>query len=49
VYLGAGDGDQLGELVTDVPTLIRLCAGRRPDPVRYRLTGADPAGYHLFR
>jgi uncharacterized protein (TIGR03083 family) len=48
LYLGAADGGQLAELATDVPTLIRLCAGRRPDPARYRLTGAEPAQYHLF-
>jgi len=48
--LGA-DQDAAGaaELVTDVATLIRLCSGRQPDPARFRLDGADPARYHLFR
>jgi uncharacterized protein (TIGR03083 family) len=49
LYLGAAGGDRPAELATDVATLIRLCAGRRPDPARFRLTGADPARYHLFR
>jgi uncharacterized protein (TIGR03083 family) len=44
----AGDAGQRAELVTDVPTLVRLCSGRRPDPARYRLQGADPGRYHLF-
>jgi uncharacterized protein (TIGR03083 family) len=48
--LGAGEpgGTPPAELDTDVPTLIRLCAGRRPDPARFRLTGADPAQYRVF-
>jgi uncharacterized protein (TIGR03083 family) len=45
----AGDADPVAGLVTDVATLVRLCAGRSPDPARYRLEGADPARYHLFR
>lgn len=45
----AEDAAQLAELVTDVATLVRLCSGRHPDPTRFRLDGADPAQYHLFR
>jgi uncharacterized protein (TIGR03083 family) len=41
-------GTPPAELDTDVPTLIRLSAGRRPDPTRFRLTGADPAQYLVF-
>lgn len=50
VRLGTeGDsGTPSAELITDVPTLIRLSAGRRPDPTRFRLTGADPAQYLIF-
>lgn len=45
----AEDAAPPAELVTDVPNLVRLCSGRRPDPARFRLDGADPAHYHLFR
>jgi uncharacterized protein (TIGR03083 family) len=50
VRLGAegATGTPPAELDTDVPTLIRLSAGRRPDPTRFRLTGADPAQYLVF-
>jgi uncharacterized protein (TIGR03083 family) len=50
VRLGAGGatGTPAAELVTDVPTLIRLSTGRRPDPTRFRLTGADSAQYLIF-
>jgi uncharacterized protein (TIGR03083 family) len=48
--LGAADGaDRLAELVTDMATLIRLCSGRHPDSARFRLDGAGPEQYHLFR
>jgi uncharacterized protein (TIGR03083 family) len=48
--LGAAeDTARVAELVTDVATLVRLCAGRNPDPARFRLDGADPAQHHLFR
>jgi uncharacterized protein (TIGR03083 family) len=48
--LGADeDATRVAELVTDVATLVRLCSGRHPDPARFRLDGADPAHYHLFR
>jgi uncharacterized protein (TIGR03083 family) len=36
------------ELVTDAATLVRLCSGRRPDPRRFTLRGADPDRYQLF-
>ncbi len=42
------EGEAVGELRTDVETFVRLCAGRRPDPTRYRLTGAAPADLVLF-
>jgi uncharacterized protein (TIGR03083 family) len=50
VRLGAAGptGTPPAELDTDVPTLIRLLSGRRPDPTRFRLTGADPAQYLIF-
>lgn len=35
-------------LTTDLPTLVRLYAGRRPDPARYRLDGARPDELVLF-
>ena len=47
VRLGA-EGEPSAELITDVPTLIRLSTGRHPDPARFRLTGADPAQYRVF-
>jgi uncharacterized protein (TIGR03083 family) len=46
--LGApGDGTP-ARLDTDAATLIRLCAGRQPDPARYSLSGAQPADYLMF-
>jgi hypothetical protein len=30
-------------------TLVRLTSGRHPAPARFRLDGADPEQYHLFR
>jgi len=48
VRLGADGETASAELVTDVATLIRLSAGRRPDPSRFRLTGAGPAQYLVF-
>lgn len=45
----AGDtGRPPAELVTDPATLVRLCSGRRPDPARFTLRGADPDRYQLF-
>jgi uncharacterized protein (TIGR03083 family) len=46
--LGAADGAPTAELATDVATLVRLCAGRRPDPARFSLDGADPGHFVLF-
>ncbi|MER5641803.1 maleylpyruvate isomerase family mycothiol-dependent enzyme [Kitasatospora sp. NPDC002227] len=43
------DGRDPAELITDPGTLIRLYAGRRPDPDRYRLIGADPAELVIYR
>jgi uncharacterized protein (TIGR03083 family) len=42
------DGVRQAELVTDAATLVRLCSGRRPDPARFTLRGADPDRYLLF-
>jgi len=36
-------------LTADPATLVRLCAGRSPDPQRYRLVGATPEQLLLFR
>jgi uncharacterized protein (TIGR03083 family) len=44
---GSG-GDIIGSLTTDLETFVRLCGGRRPDPARFELTGADPADLVLF-
>lgn len=44
----AVDGREPATLDTDVPTLVRLYAGRRPDPSRYRLSGARPDELVLF-
>ncbi len=46
-HFGAA-GEPAGELRTDIETFVRLCGGRRPDPGRYRLTGAAPADLVLF-
>jgi uncharacterized protein (TIGR03083 family) len=43
-----GEEPPVAELVTDVPTFVRLCGGREPDPARFRLTGAEPARYVMF-
>ena len=44
-----GLGDPVGRLVTDTETFVRLVSGRRPDPDRFRLTGAaSPASLLLF-
>lgn len=43
-----GTDAPVADLVTDAATFVRLCAGRSPDPTRYRLTGADPDRYVLF-
>ncbi len=36
------------ELFTDTETFVRLCGGRRPDPQRYELSGADTGDLLLF-
>ncbi|AUG80695.1 hypothetical protein CFP65_6023 [Kitasatospora sp. MMS16-BH015] len=43
------DGREPARLSTDPGTLIRLYAGRRPAPDRYRLVGADPAELVIYR
>ncbi|MDH3707087.1 MAG: maleylpyruvate isomerase family mycothiol-dependent enzyme [Acidimicrobiia bacterium] len=43
-----GVGESAGSLRTDAATLVRLCAGRRPDPACYTLHGVDPAALVLF-
>jgi uncharacterized protein (TIGR03083 family) len=48
LQLGAPGAAPVAELVTDVPTLIRLCSGRNPDPARFTLDGAEPAQLVLF-
>ena len=48
VRLGGPTGTPPADLYADVPTLIRLSAGRHHDPARFRLTGADPAQYLIF-
>ena len=46
--VAADTGRPPAELVTDPATLVRLCSGRRPDPARFTLRGADPDRYQLF-
>jgi uncharacterized protein (TIGR03083 family) len=46
--VAADTGRPPAELVTDAATLVRLCSGRRPDPSRFALRGADPDRYQLF-
>jgi uncharacterized protein (TIGR03083 family) len=43
-----GTGEPVGSLVTDLETFVRLCGGRRPDPRRYRLAGAQASELALF-
>ena len=43
-----GEGAADGTLATDLETFVRLSGGRRPDPDRYRLRGADPGDLVLF-
>ena len=44
----AVQGRSTATLTTDLPTLVRLYAGRRPDPARYQLDGARPDELVLF-
>lgn len=46
LQLGSEPSD--ATLTTDAVTLVRLLGGRKPDPGRYRLTGADPSRYVMF-
>jgi len=46
--VAADTGRPPAELVTDPAALVRLCSGRRPDPARFTLRGADPDRYQLF-
>jgi hypothetical protein len=46
--LGPVEEEPVVTLGTDAATLIRLCAGRAPDPARFTLTGAQPEDYLLF-
>ncbi len=48
LYLGAEADGSSADLTTDLQTLFRLCAGRQPDPARYRLKGATPDQYLVF-
>lgn len=43
-----GAGKPVGTLTTDLETFVRLCGGRRPNPERYDLTGADASDLVLF-
>lgn len=46
--LTLGSTEPPATLRTDPATLMRLCAGRDPDPTAYTLTGADPRAYRVF-
>jgi hypothetical protein len=46
--LGPVDEPPAATLSTDPATLIRLCAGRSPDPAGFVLTGASPSDYLIF-
>lgn len=43
-----GTAEPPATLATDLATLVRLCAGRDPDPAAYTLAGAEPNAYRLF-
>ncbi len=43
-----GDGPAAGRLTTALETFVRLCGGRRPNPERYDLAGADAEDLALF-
>jgi len=45
---GRADDEVSARLRTDAATLVRLCAGRSPDPAAFELTGAAPQEYLLF-
>lgn len=46
--LGPVDDEPAATLETDPATLIRLCAGRSPNPADFTLTGAAPEDYLIF-
>ncbi|HEY6795958.1 MAG TPA: hypothetical protein VI248_14880 [Kineosporiaceae bacterium] len=46
--LGPVNGEPAAWLETDPATLIRMCAGRSPDPGRYRLEGATTSDLLMF-
>jgi uncharacterized protein (TIGR03083 family) len=46
--LGPATGTAAARIDTDTATLIRLCAGRSPDPACYTVHGADPESYRIF-
>ena len=46
--LGAHDGEAAARLRTDPATLLRLCAGRSPDPARFDLSAGSASDYLLF-
>lgn len=43
-----GVGEPTGRVLTDPETLVRLCAGRNPDPERYEIHGVDPSALLMF-
>ncbi|MDH4119699.1 MAG: maleylpyruvate isomerase family mycothiol-dependent enzyme [Acidimicrobiia bacterium] len=43
-----GEGPPSGWLRTDTSTFVRLCAGRKPDPNAYTLSGVEPGALVLF-
>jgi uncharacterized protein (TIGR03083 family) len=49
LQLGPAGAAPVARLETDRATLIRICAGRAPDPSRYRLDGARVEDLLLFR
>ena len=46
--LAFGVGQPSGRVDTDTETFIRMCGGRRPDPVRYQLDGVTASALVLF-
>ena len=46
--LGPVEEEPVVTLGADAATLIRICAGRTPDPARFTLSGAQPEDYLVF-
>jgi uncharacterized protein (TIGR03083 family) len=46
--VGRPDGEVSARLRTDAATLVRLCAGRHPDPAAFELVGAAEQEYLIF-